>query len=131
MALLGGTETVGPTTITSNGTSGKIATQDVTMLGVEVSMSTGSAAGTLDLWAQGSIDGTNWVDAIHDLGNVYADNGTAGAVTTNTRDIVPAYALTTAAAWSAVYKHWPFNYLRFKWTNTGLSAPITIRITGK
>lgn len=134
MPIMGDVETIVDQAVTADMTSGKFSTKDVTMLAVEVAISAWSGTTpAIHAWLQGSLDGVNWVDVPADFVNTTADNATEGTTTANKRDIVDGGTVTAAVIAMGVYKHWPFNWGRFKCKVTGTTPSLTTkaRVSGK
>lgn len=103
---------------TASGNSSSFAINTITMAAIDINITdVNGTPGTIDIWAQGSDDNTNWYDIQADVVTETADNATESAnnSTAPQRDIVDGYA--TAAALQAVglYRHLPWRYIRIKW----------------
>lgn len=119
--------------VTASGSGGWIPVQAGTMVAVALEVTAGSGTPTFDAWCQGAAsdaDATGY-DVPADLVQKDAAGAAAeNAATTNKRDIVDNKTSTTAERWIAIYKHFPFPFIRVRHALTGGTPSITYSATG-
>jgi len=117
--------------LTASGAGSWIPKKTASMMGVSVNITAGSGTVLLDMWIEGSSDGstdTDGDDLIADHTLLDANAAAEGASDTNVRDVVAAKATTAAARYMAMYKHCPWEYVRVRWTLTGSSPSLTLSV---
>jgi len=119
--------------VTASGSGAWIPVQAGTMVAIALEVTAGSGSPTFDAWCQGSYsdaDATGFdvpADIVQkDAAGAAAEN----AATTNKRDIVDNKTTTTAERWIAIYKHFPFQYIRVRHAISGAAASITYSAIG-
>lgn len=102
---------------------------------VAVSVDVTAASGTItgfDLWLQGANDPTDATgfDVPADQALKSAPgSGAAGTVAVNVRDIVDGKTTTTAERFYALYRHFPFKYMREAHVLAGTAPNVTLGVT--
>ena len=119
--------------VTASGSGAWIPVQALTMIAVALEVTAGSGSPTFDAWCQGANSSSDTVgfDVPADLVQKDAAGAAAeNAATTNKRDIVDNKTTTTAERWIAIYKHFPFQYIRVRHAISGAAASITYSAIG-
>lgn len=120
----------GAQTGSSAGTWQAVPTGSQVAVMVDVTAASGTIA--FDLWSQGANDSSdpNGWDVPADL--VLLDSGGASATGTLTgpiRDIIDNRTSTSTIRATALYKVWPYKYIRSRWTLTGSTPSVTFAVT--